>query len=575
MTGSQISKIILSFLIGSKEECRNDKKVPKDFHKSADSNGYEAMPNKDGKYSPRQENIFIPSNIFQQNTNKNPENHQNINSAKANEAAENVMRTNTRLKKELQDLQQMNRKFNSPRKRRDAVLDPKEKAPMQELEKGTAYHCNEDLDQNMVPMLQKLSTTMTLTQVENLAKLFTVFIKKLHVSNDSAHISYGPSTQRAISQTSREIYPSTISSVDINQRLRNRNEHERQIQAMSDIISRRKKRSIVDFEKGLHRGFYAHKVDRFPHSMRIKQENEITEDSKDKIENEAKPNPNVIRAKSGKKKKELDDEEKSGIELKSAEAESSPIDSEIETFPIPEKIEKENISSSKKLHSKQSNDKKDKRKKNKHQKDVDIKRHGKKEFPLSYRVIHINTNVPEPTGNDKLSFSGSKTVPSEDVLKQFLEGTDGEKERIGREKRSIVDFNNLERERTDFASREDATGKMAKINRFPDSERTMRRKKKIRNSIFGLTMNQRRPITDFDHPKLNRKSETFKNGAGKANHFPRTERLMAPKALKHRRKSNSDNQQRDMQKIRDGLKRNRNSTKRRMDSKKRKKYATD
>ena len=164
MTASQISKIILSFLIGSKEECRNDKKVPKDFHKSADSNGYEAMPNKDGKYSPRQENIFIPSNIFQQNTNKNPENHQNINSAKANEAAENVMRTNTRLKKELQDLQQMNRKFNSPRKRRDAVLDPKEKAPMQELEKGTAYHCNEGLDQYMVPMLQKLSTTMNKKQ---------------------------------------------------------------------------------------------------------------------------------------------------------------------------------------------------------------------------------------------------------------------------------------------------------------------------------------------------------------------------------------------------------------------------
>ena len=575
MTVSQISKLILSFLRGSNEECRNDKKVSNDFHQSAFPNNHKAISNKKEEYPPRQETLFTPSKIFQQDTINKQQNHPNMNSAKANEAAENVMKTNTRLKKELQDLQQMNRKFDSPRMKRDTIYDPKENPLVKDQEIRTAYHCNEDLDQNMAEMLQKLSTTMTLTQVENLAKLFTVFIKKLDVSNDSAHISHGPSTQRAIFQTSKKIYPSTISPVDINQRLRNRNEHERQIKAMSDIISRRKKRSIVDFEMGLHRGFYAHKVDRFPHSMRIKQENELTEDSKDKIKNEAKRNQNVIRAKSGKKKKELDDEEKSGIELKSAEAESSPIDSEFETFPIPEKIKKENVSSSKKLHSKHSNDKKEKRKKNKHQKDVDVKRHDKQEFPLSYRVIHINTNVPEATGNDMLSLSGSKTLPGEAVLQQFLDDTDGEKGTISREKRSIVDFNNLERERTHLTSREDSVGKMDKINRFPDSERTMRRKKKIRNSVFGLTMNQRRPITDFDHPKLNLKNGPFKNGANKANHFPRTERLMAPKALKHRRKSNLDNQRREMPNGRDVLKHNRNSSKRRMGSKKRKKYATD
>ena len=97
-------------------------------------------------------------------------------------------------------------------------------------------------------------------------------------------------------------------------------------------------------------------------------------------------------------------------------------------------------------------------------------------------------------------------------------------------KRSITDFDKLDTESSNYNKR-DQEATLSKINEFPDTESTRAESIHIGDSIFGLRTKIRRPITNFEDVSINPKyrygiqHENIIN----VNHFPRTERLMAPR----------------------------------------------
>ena len=112
-----------------------------------------------------------------------------------------------------------------------------------------------------------------------------------------------------------------------------------------------------------------------------------------------------------------------------------------------------------------------------------------------------------------------------------------ETHRKRRHKRSITDFDKLDTERSKYNNR-DQRAKLTKLDEFPDTESTRAEHIHIGDSIFGLQAKIRRPITDFEDISVN---PEYRHGMQygniiKVNHFPRTERLMAPRIQDYREK---------------------------------------
>ena len=124
-----------------------------------------------------------------------------------------------------------------------------------------------------------------------------------------------------------------------------------------------------------------------------------------------------------------------------------------------------------------------------------------------------------------------------------------EEDKKSRNKRSIVDFNNVKKELTANKLREGASNEMTNVNNFPDSERTQGENRETRNSIFGLKVKKRKPIVNFGDFGIQGKFRKRGDKIISINQFPRTERLMAPKALKHERRRKSKTRSEDKEEI--------------------------
>ena len=104
--------------------------------------------------------------------------------------------------------------------------------------------------------------------------------------------------------------------------------------------------------------------------------------------------------------------------------------------------------------------------------------------------------------------------------------------KMGRNKRNIVDFDYLQSIPSDYKDKEIVRN--AKINRFPDTERTRGERKRLGNSVFGFSVRGKKPpIIDFENmaPIKSQHKHHGKHGKMKMiniNQFPHTERLMAP-----------------------------------------------
>ena len=69
---------------------------------------------------------------------------------------------------------------------------------------------------------------------------------------------------------------------------------------------------------------------------------------------------------------------------------------------------------------------------------------------------------------------------------------------MGRNKRNIVDFDYLQSIPSDYKDEEIVRN--TKINRFPDTDRTRGEKKRLGNSVFGLSVGGKKlPIIDFEN----------------------------------------------------------------------------
>ena len=595
MTVSQLSTLLLWFLRGGTTKCRKHIQNAPSFMKNVDLDPNKGTPNNDNQIQLLQKKQPLPSIGFQLNTDRNKGGDQDTKSLDTNDMAETMMKTNSRLKKELKNLQQENGKVNVLiRQKRNYYPVSQDDTKWLYLKKGESYSCDKEIDENTAQMLNKLSLKMNTIQVESLAKLFTTFISNTDTSNIYSQNNEIFSSMETTPKISTAIHPNFAKSVNNNQNKNaKRIEHERQIQALSNIMSRRRKRSIVDFEKGLHRGFYAHKVDEFPHSMRIKQKERIIEGSTDlpndgnKAMIEIEQDSNHIRTKDVRDENKVEVGENCESKPQQIEEESNPVHKELESFPTLERTVKERGHRLRQLHGGPNNDQISQKRKNTKRKKVEsLRKEKKQKFPSSSRVKHQN-NAPNGYENGKLSALGIKRMPDEAVLVNLLKdiqedekeilpnSMDQDKNKSGidhrildsemkdriekkvlfkedkkrRNKRNIVDFENGRKEVTEYKLRDDAANDMTKINHFPDSERTKGKNLHPKNFIFGLKVKKRKPITNFEDFELQSKSRRRGDKIININQFPRTERLIAPKALKHERRRKSKIRSKDKEEI--------------------------
>ena len=529
-----------------------------------------ALTTKDQQYQPRHENRFLPTEVLQLNNGQETENHLTNETSITTKMANDVLRTNNLLKKELYDLKHMNRNDNLLyRQKREEHMSPRDNFNVPSFQQETANSCNENIDRNTAQIFKKLSLAMSLKQGETLAKLFTTFMKSTEISFSSQYIN-SPATDASEIKTSRAMYATVGTHEYSKQRLNNRKMHERQIQALNSIISRRRKRSIVDFDKDLRRGSHAHNVERFPYSMRIKQKKGSESNSNAKNDGRNKDihddDADTIHTRQLDKENESEDEEKPESKLESEKAEGSSRN----IFPSLEKTMQEKLFLSGEINSKQKHASKKKRKNVKKLMNKNLEELKRNKIPSSSRVTYTN-KVEKLPRSETRSRKGSRSIPNKETLLSFLE-TDEGKERLKRsihqdldvyelenkvypsnfankmperylssefinirDKRSIIDFNNMKSEGMHYASKEVGIGEMAKINMFPYSERTKGKKYKAKASIFGFKLNKRRPITDFEDFAVKGKTKHTKNEILKVSKVPHTERLMAPRITKQRK----------------------------------------
>jgi len=567
MTVSQFSHLLLTFLNGSNSDCHKNSNVGSFPNISKESNKNNVI-NLSHQHQPRRENRFLASEVLQLNNGQETENQNSKKPSITSQMAKDVLRTNNLLKKELYDLKHMNRNDNLlHRKKREEQIQPQDNLNVQSFQDELAYPCNKNIDSDTAQILKKLASAMSLKQGETLAKLFAMFMKNVDISLSPQHV-HNPPTDVSTLKTSKVMYPTSGFPEDSKQRMNSRKMHERQIQALNNIISRRRKRSIVDFDKDLRRGSYAHNVERFPYSMRIKQKKGIKSEFNDKDDGSNKDvhddDADTINAKRPNRENKSEDEENPGSKLESAKSEVASSNIRTDRFPSLEKTKQEKMFVSGRINVKQNHASEKKRKNIKKQMKKGIKEVNRNETPSSSRVTYTNKADKTPrtkTGSKKVP----KSTPHKEILVSFLESNEG-KERQKRsihhdldsnqlehkvyrsnfenkmsekfspvevinirDKRSIVDFNNMKSEGMHHASNEVGIGEMAKINRFPYSERTRGKKYKTKASVFGFNVNERRPITDFEDLTAKGKTKHNKNEILKVNKLPRTERLMAPK----------------------------------------------
>ena len=579
MTVSQFSNLLLRFLNGSNANCHENSNVGSSSNISPEYNMNNAMTVKGQQYQSRHDNRFLPSEVMQLNNGQEAEIRRSNKSSITTQMAKDVMRTNNLLKKELYDLKHMNRNDNLlNQQKREEHISPPDNFNVQSFQEEMAYSCNKNIDSNTAQILQKLSSTMSLKQVETLAELFAMFMKNTDVSIPSQD-AHSPSTDVSTINTLKVMYPTSGTPEDSRQQRNNRQMHERQIQALNSIISRRRKRSIVDFEKDLDRGSYAHNVERFPYSMRIKQKKEIVRNSNDKYDDSNRDvhddDADTNNAKHPNKKNKSEDDENPGSKLDLAKSEIAAINIRSDIFPSLEKTKQEKLFVSGEINAKQKHATKKKRENVKKQINKSLEEVNTNEIPSSSRVAH-KKNAEKIPRSEEGSRKESNSTPDKETLLNFLESNDGEdrlKRSINqdqevneldnnvylsnfdnkvpekslsarfiniRDKRSIIDFNSMKNEGMHYASKEFGIGEMAKINRFPDSERTKRKKHKTKASIFGFNLNKRHPITDFEDLAVKGKIKHYKNEILKVSKLPHTERLMSPKVSRKGKKVSFD-----------------------------------
>ena len=260
---TRLAKLLLWFLRGSSVECKEDSHG-KETVESPSTLSMSVNKTKNRKLlKPRNRPLLsTPLQIDAGQINQRPK---ELQSPPLNQLAANVVETNQRLKQELDLLKKKRKKGRSiSRKKRSAI---------QRIPPGQANlnECEMDIDEDTAHVLNRISQKMSTKEVENLSKLLTTFLLSSNLLEPPLSSTQIAPKSKPVLEEDQTDHPNSIINRNgltpniITQRLH-------RIQAQSNILHRRK-RSIVDFERGYHRGYYAHKVESFPRSMRAKQQN--------------------------------------------------------------------------------------------------------------------------------------------------------------------------------------------------------------------------------------------------------------------------------------------------------------
>ena len=575
---TRLAKLLLWFLRGSSVECKEDSHGKKTFESPSPlSRSVNKTKNRKLLKLGNGPLLSSPLPIDAGQISQRPK---QLQSPPLNQLAANVVKTNQRLKQELDLLKKKRKKGSS--------MSRKKRTAMQRSPTGQANlnECEMDIDEDTAHVLNKLSQKMSTKEVETLSKLFTTFLLSSNLlESPTSSTKIAPNSKRVLEESKTDHPNYMINRNELTPNIITQRLH--RIQAQSNILHRRK-RSIVDFERGYHRGYYAHKVESFPRSMRAKlqnmtiskpeKENEKQDYSDGKPQDVIEAFPNSARTED-KKHTDLNSSAKTYSKKvaklpSQSVGDNKSLQNEISSFLAMEKTNEERYG--------KSRDGKDE--KNPHKEDVatktnDYSKHSK---PCSKSEIECEASISKGQGTLKVemlepnNWSKNEVPPStkmksnsdKTLFKSSLEDNEytfmsrelnsnekdyhsvhdylekemvdlikrkinyDQNKKMGRNKRNIVDFDYLQSIPSDYKDEEIVRN--AKINRFPDTERTRGERKRLSNSVFGFSVRGKKlPIIDFENmaPVKSQHKHHGKHGKMKMiniNQFPHTERLMAP-----------------------------------------------
>ena len=575
---TRLAKLLLWFLRGSSVECKDDKQGKETFQSPPPMS---MTVNQTKNQKPlKLRNVPVLSSPLQIDAGKINQRPKQLQTPPLNQLAANVVKTNERLKQELDLLKKKRKKGSSMSRKKRSTM---QRGPS---DQKNLNQCEMELDEDTAHVLNKISQKMSTKEVETLSKLLTTFLLSANLLEPPLSSTKIVPNSKPVIEESQTDHPNSIINRNgitpniISQRLH-------RIQAQSNILHRRK-RSIVDFERGYHRGYYAHKVESFPRSMRAKQQNMTI--SKPENENEKQDYsygnpqdvievfPNGVRTED-KKHTYLNSSAKTHskkvAKLPSQEVvDNKSLQKEINSFPAMEKINEWRYGKSR-----DGKDQKNPPQDDQGDEGNDYSKHSK---PCSKSDIECEASISKGQGtlrvemlepndwsknevplttkmksnSDKTFFKSSLEDDEYTFLSKELNSNEEdyhsvhdylEKEmadlierkinydrnkKMGRKKRSIVEFDYLESIPSDYKDKEIVRND--KINRFPDTERTRGERKRSGNSVFGFSVRGKRlPIIDFENmaPIKSKHKHHGKHRKMKMiniNQFPHTERLMAP-----------------------------------------------